>query len=158
MINPDLEAFISRVSPVGDPVEIPLALLINSATPPPFEDTDEDEDASALAVVELMALPAFADQWHMLHDMIGGMVSMRTSAPCPLGDQARSEGGRVACEAAYQLILSSPALSRMILSPQSSLMGQVMAVGVHGFSCIQIVKMSQQGATHPTYEETENGD
>ena len=88
----------------------------------------------------------------MLHDMLGGMVQMRTGAPCPLGDQARGEGGRVACEAAYNLIAASPTLSRMILSPESSFFGQLAAVGVHGFACVQIVKASATGQTLPETE------
>ena len=139
-----LEQFIAGVSPVGSSVEIPLDLLGDA--PVEFKSTRADTPPEPSAV-QLMALPAFSDQWAMMHDMAGGMVQMRTNAPCPLGEQARSEGGRVACEAAYNLISSSPALARMLLSPESTFFGQLAAVGMHGFACIQVVKISVSGHT-----------
>lgn len=152
----DLEQFLSRIPSDGDAVEIPLALLgpapafATSRGDPPG---DPGDDESGVELVELVSLPTFQDQWGMLHDMLGGMVQMRTGAPCPLGDQARGEGGRVACEAAYNLIAASPTLSRMILSPESSFFGQLAAVGVHGFACVQIVKASATGQTLPEPQE-----
>ncbi|WP_121630099.1 hypothetical protein [Tropicibacter alexandrii] len=151
----DLEQFLARVPSDGEAVEIPASLL----GPPPAiigPDGPEDHETDAAAgveLVELVSLPTFQDQWGMLHDMLGGMVQMRTGAPCPLGDQARGEGGRVACEAAYNLIAASPTLSRMILSPESSFFGQLAAVGVHGFACVQIVKASATGQTLPEPQE-----
>lgn len=80
------------------------------------------------------------EQWASLHDMAGGMVQMRSGAPCPLGDQARSAGGMIAADAVYSLLSSTPFLADMFLSARSSFMGQIMAIGLHGFACVQIVR------------------
>ena len=144
---------MATVPQSGEPVAIPLNLFEPPIAPASdFEqphDTPHDTDGLVVQSVELITAEAFADQWGMIHEMAGGMVQMRTGAPCPLGDQARSEGGRVACNAAYQLILSNPTLARMLLSPESSFWGQMAAIGMHGFACLQLVKASQTGATLP---------
>lgn len=80
------------------------------------------------------------EQWGALHDMAGGMVQMRTGKACPLGDQARSAGGQMAAQAVYTLMASTPFLANMFLSAKSTIVGQVMVIGMHGFACVQIVK------------------
>lgn len=154
-----LEAFVQNVPSVGEAVEIPLDLLPD-VIEPVFAHRDHDDmevdgqtSTDFPAAVELMALPAFESQWGMLHDMLGGMVQMRTGAPCPLGAEARSEGGKVACQAAYHLIASNPALAKLILSTQSTFFGQLAAVAVHGYSCVQLVKVSAvHGSSIPSEE------
>lgn len=150
MKHVDLEQFIADVSPIGDPVAIPLDLFPQpDVILPEMEFEDDDNETNAVQIVELMSLDGFTEQWGMMHDMAGGMIGMRTGSPCPLGDQARSEGGRVACKAAFGLIESNPALSRLILSTESTFFGQVAAVGMHGFACVQVVKASRAMPTQP---------
>ncbi len=141
-----MEQFISGVSPVGDAVEIPPEMFAPLVAEFSSVRGGED-DLTPANVVQLVALSTFQDQWGMVHDMAGGMIQARTMAPCDLGTMARNEGGRVACEAAYNLIASVPALARMILSPESTYMGQIAAIAMHGFACVQMVKASAIGAT-----------
>lgn len=148
-MHEQLEGYMTTIPSSGEPHEIPLDLLAGPVVEfrhRPIEDDAGEADTLA-PVVEIIALGDFSAQWGMMHDMMGGMVQMRTGHPCPLGDQARSEGGRVACEAAYKLIESNPALSRLILSPNSSFFGQLAAIGMHGFTCVQVVKSSRNGET-----------
>lgn len=110
-----------------------------------------DLDAGGYTAPEIIGPDVWAQQWGLLHDMMGGMVQARTGQPCALGDQARSEGGKIACQACYDLIEMSPARN-MILGAHSSFLGQVLAVGVHGFACVQIVKASTRAAVEATIE------
>ncbi|MGH1417208.1 MAG: hypothetical protein ACRBB0_27230 [Pelagimonas sp.] len=101
---------------------------------------------------EIISLEAFNSQFIAMHDMAGGLVQMRTSAPCPLGDQARSEGGRIAAAAAYELFKGNPATKKMFLSTKASIWGQVAAIGMHGFGCLQVIKASRaEGASTPVF-------
>ena len=144
-MNDQLEGYMATVPSSGEPHEIPMDLL--AVTVVEFKHRPTENSDILAPVVEVIALGDFSAQWGMMHDMMGGMVQMRTGHPCPLGDQARSEGGKIACEAAYALIESSPVLSKLILSPNSSFFGQLTAVGMHGFTCVQVVKASRNGET-----------
>lgn len=155
-----LEAFVANVSSAGDSVEIPLELL---SPMPVFKSarTDGEESGSdvytdGVEVIQLISLETFQEQWGALHDMLGGYVGMRSGAPCPLGVQARSEQGFIACDAAFKLISSSPALSKMILSTKSSFIGNMMMLGLHGFNCVQIVKSSARHETLNPPQENED--
>ena len=127
--------------------EIPATMVfaanpsLAGTLPPPPPNMGE-----IIPSTEYMGADAWAQQWGLMHDMAGGMIQMRTEAPCPLGDQARSEGGMLACNASYELIMSQPALAKVFLSTNGTLMGQLAAVGMHGFACIQIVKASRNNA------------
>lgn len=90
-------------------------------------------------VLDLISPDLWAQQWGLMHDMAGGMVQARTGNECPLGAQSRSEGGMIACQAAYDLISISPA-APIILGKNSGYFGQVLAIGMHGFACVQLVK------------------
>lgn len=143
-IDSKISDFLAQVPSTGDPMEIPIHLL-EVATPVDSltaDGIDADVEPNLTDVINIMALGDFQEQWGIMHDMIGGIVSMRTQAPCPLGEQARSVGGLTAARSAYELISKSPALSRLILSPESTFFGQLSAIGIHGFICVQIVKAS----------------
>lgn len=105
--------------------------------------------------LDLMSEDAFLEMWVQMHDMGGGLVSMRTGGPCPLGEQARNEGGQVAGKAAYALISGNPALARMMLSTQSTFWGQLAAIGMHGFACVQIVRASAMPAPEVEFKHHE---
>lgn len=92
---------------------------------------------------DLMSREAFRKQFILVHELAGSMIQMRTGKPCPLGEQAGSEGGIAAADAAYDLAMSNPAMQQMFLSIKSTFWGQVIALGMHGFSCLQIFKVSQ---------------
>jgi hypothetical protein len=119
--------------------------LQNTITQADMGGAADDLGEPAYRAPEIIGPEVWAQQWGLLHDMMGGMVQARTGQPCALGDQARSEGGKIACQAAYDLIEMSPARN-MILGAHSSFLGQVLAVGVHGFACVQIVKASTKAA------------
>lgn len=138
----DLEALESAIM-AAPPAEV--APLPDFAPESPIETPAAPE-------VELISEGAFMDQWFLLHDMGGGMIQMRTGAPCPLGDQARGEGGRAAGTAAYALLSSQPALARMFLGTESTFLGQLAAIGMHGFACVQVVKASARHDTLPAQE------
>lgn len=125
----------------GDVIALPAAL----EAPPGGADAAQ-EDAPAISV-DLMDAATFHGQFALIHDVMGGMVQMRTGAPCPLGEAARAEGGQAAANAIYELASNNPTLAKLILSTESTYLGQVMAIGMHGFSCIQIVKASGRGDT-----------
>lgn len=95
---------------------------------------------------DLIGPDVFADQWAHVHDLLGGMVAMRSGNPCPLGDQARGPGGQVAAQAAYNLLSSTPILARMFLGTQSGFIGQIMVLSLHGYACVQIVKAANSNA------------
>lgn len=115
-------------------------------TPEYLLKSPDVEDAQIVG--EVAAIPQFLsvdqlyEQFIMLHELAGGMIQMRTGVPCPLGDQARSEGGRTANTAAHALLMSNPAVARMILSTEATFLGQLAAIGMHGFTCVQVVKAS----------------
>lgn len=161
----NLDALESAVlaSPVTTRAD--LSPMIKGVLPDPHEalaggpelvadDFAIDDDPAPALSLDLMTEGAFLEQWAMIHDMAGGMIQMRTGAPCPLGDQARGEGGRIAGQAAYSLMASNPTMARLFLSTQSTFWGQMAAIGMHGFACIQVVKASTS-APPPDYEEPE---
>jgi len=145
----DLSALedVVLTSPPDSRPELP-ALISDPPAPEP-----QDVEAAPVEL-DLMSEAAWNDQWGLLHDMAGGMVHMRTGAPCPLGDQARSEGGMIASQAAYSILAGSPALARLFLSTESTFIGQIAAIGMHGFSCVQVVKASASGATIAAQEHS----
>jgi len=145
----EVERFVEGVPASGEaPIVMPLAIIPGAVeyAEPAGDFHPEPGDGSNEAMVELMSLPSFEEQWAIVHDMLGGMVQMRTGATCPLGDLARNEGGNVACRAAYQLISMSPTLARLILSPESTFFGQLLAIGVHGTAYVQMVRASVNSA------------
>lgn len=149
MTAPDiaaLEAAILTAAPEDAP---PVAEMLAQAQPlDPGPDPVSAGDFAADLTPDLIAPEVWAAQWGALHDMAGGIVQMRTGAPCPLGDQARSDGGQIAAQAAYALFSSTPILRDLFLSPGSSFIGQIFAIGMHGFACVQMVKASTaQAAT-----------
>ena len=133
-----LEAALMAAGP--DDMPDISAHLAGAAMPP--DDLDLGDDAGG----DLISPDVFAEQWATMHEMMGGMVQMRTGNPCPLGDQSRSAGGQMAAQAMYAFFASTPFLASMFLSPHSSFVGQLMVVGMHGFACVQIVKASRSGA------------
>lgn len=160
------EKWVDSVPDVGGSVEVPQHLFdmqaeIDAQAEPPqvsFKSSrgaGQEEPETAVSVVELVSLESFGEQWGMVHDLLGGMVQSRTGQECALGDQSRSEGGRVACNAAYELISANPALSKLILSTQSTFFGQLMAVGMHGFACVQLVRASAPEKPPETHHEVE---
>lgn len=108
--------------------------------PPMAEDAQTIGEVSAIP--EFLSDIQFHEQFVMVHDMAGGMIQMRTGAPCPLGEQARSEGGLAASASLYAIIAANPAVARLILSTKSTFFGQLAAIGMHGFTCVQVVKAS----------------
>ncbi|AWD93099.1 TPA_inf: hypothetical protein gp_14 [Marinomonas phage YY] len=152
---PALESVVLN-SPPAFEAELPPMLM----EPDAFAQYEPDaanaghapDMAPAAEVIDLLAEPDFLEQWALMHDMAGGMIQMRTGAPCPLGDQARSAGGMAAGKAAYQLISSNPALAKLILGTESTFLGQLAAIGMHGFACVQVVKASARGDTLPQIE------
>ena len=156
--NDKLEAFVASIPSAGEPVQIPMEYLTAANTNAPvFSGADDPADFDDLApALKLISVDAFQMQWALLHDMLGGVVQARTGTPCPLGDQARSEGGRVACDAAYHLLSNNPTLAKLILSEESTFFGQLAAIGVHGFACVQMVKASASGAVQSGPEKYED--
>lgn len=136
----DLETLVLSSTPDQAP---DVAAYLSDAPADDLAHDLADDLAGAEAPSDLISLDAFATQWAGIHDMLGGMVAMRSGNPCPLGDQARSDGGMMACRATYGLLSSSPALSRMFLSESSTFMGSLFVVGMHGFACVQIVRASR---------------
>lgn len=111
----------------------------------PDQPAPIDEIAPPAAPVDaLISESAFLEQWYGVHDMAGGMVQMRSGQPCPLGDQARNDGGQLAGKAVYGMIARNPTLSKLMLSESSGFWGEMMFIGMHGFSCVQMVKASLQ--------------
>lgn len=138
-----LEMAVLTASPDDQP---DLSAMLEQPEPPEGQ-AGADLDYDGAAAPEIVSPETFAEQWGQIHDLMGGMVQARTGAPCPLGDQARSAGGQIAAQAAYGLLASTPFLRDMFLSPNSSFLGSLMALGLHGFACVQIVKASRDGAS-----------
>lgn len=134
-----LEAAVMAAGPDDAPHISPM---LAEAAADPGGDYAEAEALPS----DLIGPEVWRDQWGALHDMAGGMVQMRSGAPCPLGDQARSAGGIMAADAAYALMASTPFLADLFLSAKSTFMGQLFAIGMHGFACVQMVKASNAGA------------
>lgn len=156
-MNEQLEQFIQSVPAIGEPVEIPPELL--PAPAPAFSTVraqvgelagEGAEFEAPPPTPQIMDLSTFRGQWVLYHQMLGGMVAMRSGVPCPLADQAGSEGGLMAADAAYELISRNALLSKMILSESSTFFGQLSVVGAHGFACVQLVKAS--------LDQTQNSD
>lgn len=121
----------------------------------PVADTAPLDEAPAEPALNLMDAATFHGQFCLIHDVMGGMVQMRTGNACPLGDAARADGGRAAADAIYELAQSNPALSRLILSTESTYLGSVMAIGMHGYNCVQIVRASTSPPPVIDHEETQ---
>lgn len=124
---PDIAAYLAEAP--ASPGDLP---------PPDFTGTDAPPAAPAGNIT----LDLFGQRFALMHDMIGGMVQARTGKPCPLGAQARSEGGQAAAAAFYSICETSPILARWFLSEEMSFLGKIMAIGMHGFACVQLVKAS----------------
>lgn len=133
----DLETMVMQAAPADAP-DLSGVMSAEDFTGP----QDAAEAAEVFSEPELISPEVWGQQWGLLHDMLGGMVQARTGAPCPLGQQARSEGGMIAAQASYDLLALNPATARLFLGANSTFFGQVLAVGVHGFACVQLVKAS----------------
>ncbi|NOR63030.1 MAG: hypothetical protein GQ535_11135 [Rhodobacteraceae bacterium] len=142
--NAELEELVLSTGPEDTP-DMPAIEAENIDDQPP--------QATTIAAPELTTESVFYQQFVFMHEMAGGMVTMRTGAPCPLGDQAKGEGGQAASSAMYNLIKSSPALANFILSTKSTFFAQLGAIGMHGFGCVQVIKAAM--ATPVDQPETE---
>lgn len=134
-ITEDLENRVLLAAPEDQPN---MAEVLTEAT----QAAPEIGASEAAPAFDQISLEVWFDQWKFAHDGLGGIVQMRTGHPCPLGDQARSEGGQAAAEACYKLLETTPALAKMFLGTKSGFWGNMMVVGLHGFNCIQVVKES----------------
>jgi hypothetical protein len=103
----------------------------------------DDPGADDLALIDL---PTFQEQWAMVHGYAGAILENNIGAPVPLQDQAESAGGRKAGECAYRFFSTTPILRRMFLDPNSSTIGSIIVVGMHGMACINIVKAAKAQA------------
>ena len=144
----ELESRVLSISP-GDEPDLSEAIMARDLGETVTTPGNEPQ-TSAPVELELISQEAFAEQWGQMHDLFGGMVQMRTGAPCPLGSQARNEGGMVACAAAYALLSSNPATAKIFLSPNSTYLGQLAALGLHGFACVQMVKAAREAGERGT--------
>lgn len=136
------------------PEEIASAL----AAPSPAADAGQALDLDTGPEIdpetpEIIPPEVWAEQWTVLHEVAGGMISASCGgAPCPLGDQARGDGGQIAARATYDLIASQPWLAKIMLSPNGGALANSLAILAHGFACVQIVRaarampVSQPGA------------
>ncbi len=139
----DLEQAVLAVAPDDAPdVAAFVAESPAAATSAPSLADLTAPQAEALAPSALISLDLFQQRFALVHDMAGGMVQARTGKPCPLGAQARSEGGIAACAAFYSICETSPLLASWFLSEEMSFVGKVLAIGMHGFACIQVIKAS----------------
>lgn len=139
-----LEQALLSATPDDMPDAATLAASLPDAPPvglPPVDALGDLGEGPAPA--DYMDQSQFGEVWGQVHDLMGGMVQMRTGNPCPLGDQARSAGGIAAATAAYSLLAANEFTRSLFLSPNSSFVGSAMVIGLHGFACVQIVKSSQ---------------
>lgn len=97
-------------------------------------------------VVELMTLEEFSAGWGMVHHMGGGVLSSRIGAPVELGDQAMSQPGMEACKAAYELARDH---APWMIKKSNGTIGKVMAIAMHGVTCVQIIRAAQGEARQP---------
>lgn len=116
------------------------------ANPTQNDGAQTSEAQATVLETELVTEGEWFEQWASMHDMAGGLVQMRTGQHCPLGEQARNEGGRIAAQAAYSLLNSNPTLARLVLGAKSTFYGQIVAIGMHGASCIGIIRASTSKA------------
>lgn len=136
--------------------EIDVASLLADVTLPPpppplgagpaFAGPSFDPAPEPLAQSNVISLDLFQTRFALMHDMVGGMVQARSGTPCPLGQQARSEGGIAAGAAFYSICETSPLLASWFLTEEMSFVGKVLAIGMHGFACVQVVKASTAAA------------
>lgn len=96
----------------------------------------------APAPLDLISVETFSQQWGSYHDLAGGMIQMRSGAPCDLGALARNEGGQLAMRAAYEILAANPYSAKMFLGKESTVFGQVVCIGMHGFACVQVARVS----------------
>lgn len=145
----DLSAVESAVlnSAPGIVPELPAVL-----TAVDFDGTGAAVEIDGPAPLDLLSESEFLAQWDGIHDIAGGMLQQRIGAPVPLGQKARDEGGQMAGKAAYALLKSNDTLARMVLSTQSTFLGQLALIGMHGLGCVQIVKAARDGQTMPVPE------
>lgn len=109
-----LEAAVLAAAPEDAPG---VASILAAPAP---EAAAGDDNAPEDAPADIIGPEVWHQQWGALHDMAGGMIQMRTGRACPLGDQARSEGGQMASQAVYSLMASTPFLAQMFLSQKST--------------------------------------
>ena len=82
----------------------------------------------------------FRSQVQMLHHVGGAMLSARFDAPCPLGEASEGQQGMQAIDAMYNLAERNERLRRLVLSAKGGVWGDVLAIAMHGFACVQIVR------------------
>lgn len=125
-------------------------LAANPDDPIPGELTAPEAEALTLdPLAEAEALPDdfeqisredFRAQMQMLHHVGGAMLSARLGAPCPLGEASEGQQGVQAIDAIYNLAERNERLRRLVLSAKAGVWGDVLAVAMHGFTCVQIVR------------------
>lgn len=142
--NLNLEALVLGASPTDAFDLSPLAMAVDFGA-----GVAEAAAEAVTAAPEIISPEIFMEQWGLLHDMGGAMISMRTGNPCDLGTLARGGQGQIAGRAAYDLLALNPALARVFLGTQNSYLGQIAAVGMHGFAVVQAVKASRAPTVEP---------
>ncbi|MEM7243389.1 MAG: hypothetical protein AAF429_14505 [Pseudomonadota bacterium] len=142
-------------------VSLPSTEIIELPAPPPVMEPEEadalDGEFSPTPLGELLSASDFYEYvFCFYHETTGLAVSMRTGAPCPLGDVARKEAGRKASDILYPMILENPLMSKIFLNPHGTFLGQLTILGAHFKGCFDVIKASAQGETLPAADEVDH--
>lgn len=107
--------------------------------------------AAGEATLELMSVEQFTQMFCQMHELAGAMVAMKAklSQAVPYGEHARSPMGIEAAKSLYALLEMQPALARMVLSKESTFMGHLGAVLLHGFTLYQVTIAAVSGTKAP---------
>lgn len=132
-----LSAPPKEVAPLPDPATV---VTVPEVLPPQAPPEPADE---------LMTLDEFSAGWGMVHHMAGGVLTTRIGAPVALGEQGMCETGREACKASYELARDH---APFLLKKSNGTFGKIAAVAMHGFTCVQLVRVAQVEARQPAPE------
>ncbi|MCD9147863.1 hypothetical protein [Pseudophaeobacter flagellatus] len=122
--------------------------------PAPIAERPTDAAPQELSEVtdpprDLMTPTEFGAMWKMAHHMGGALISKRINARVELAEAASNEIGDEACAACYEL---AEQYAPWMLDKAKGTIGKIMAVGMHGYMCLQMVREAQSA---PPAQQTE---
>lgn len=109
----------------AEPVPADLPEVIAEALPDDFVQISRED---------------FRAQLQMAHHVAGFALEARLGAPCPIGAASEAENGVKAIDAIYNLAERNDRMRRLVLSAKGGVWGDVMAVAMHGYTVLQIVR------------------
>jgi len=132
-------------STAGERIELPLPVIDAPSQEPDQAQTGEAPEFVTIDLDEIVTEAEFLEEWEALHGGLGMWVAKGMNNPCPLEQAAAAPNGQKIGRKLYATLAQNPKVAKFALGKRDGIIGTAVAVGIHGYFCLEIVKKCQAG-------------